>query len=144
VPQVVEAKSALVVSRENSDPDRCWSDVILNHDAGAARLLAFEPGTGEKPICWLTIGRLVPPVLHEPCKERVHRNWSLRRLLSSAFSCSLISKWSGRLRWNGFGRDQVLRTDDRRYGKAARDQTLIAATSEASRIAFIVVIDPSL
>jgi hypothetical protein len=35
-----------VVSRENPDPDRCWSDVILNHDAGTARLLAFQPGTG--------------------------------------------------------------------------------------------------
>jgi hypothetical protein len=33
-----------------------------------------------------------------------------------------------------------LRTDDRRDGKAARDRTLIAVTSEASRIAFIVVL----
>jgi hypothetical protein len=35
MPEIVEAKPVSVVSRENPDPDRCWSDVILNHDAGA-------------------------------------------------------------------------------------------------------------
>ena len=47
VPQVVEAKPALIVSRENSDPDCCWSDMVLNQNAGTSRLLALYPGTGE-------------------------------------------------------------------------------------------------
>jgi hypothetical protein len=40
--------------------------------------------------------------------------------------------------------EPVLWPDDRRDGKAARDQDMIAVTSEASRIAFIVVIDSTL
>ena len=50
MPQVVEAKPALVISRENPDLDRRWPDMVLNQNAGTARLLAFHPGTGENPI----------------------------------------------------------------------------------------------
>ena len=41
MPQVVEAKPAGVVGRENPDLDRCWPDIVLNQNAGTARLLTF-------------------------------------------------------------------------------------------------------
>src|SRR5258708_7031837 len=80
MPQVVEAEPAWVVSRENPDLDRCWPDMVLNQNAGTARLLALHPGTGEHPVSRLRVWRRLVPVLHEPCKKRMHGNWSLRCL----------------------------------------------------------------
>ncbi len=79
MPQVVEAKPAGVVGRENPDLDRCWPDIVLNQNAGTARLLTLHPGTGENPISRLRVWRRLIPVLHEPCKKRMHGNRSLGR-----------------------------------------------------------------
>jgi hypothetical protein len=59
-------------------------------------------------------------------------------------AAAYIANNQRRLRWDVSRRDQVLRTDDPRDRKPLATRTLIAVTTEASRIAFVVVIDPSL
>ena len=64
--------------------------------------------------------------------ERAQGQQRRRRLLVDRPQCEQSQRdgarrrvhrqYQRRLRWNGFGRDQVLRTDDRRDGEAARDQ----------------------
>ena len=86
--------------------------------------------------------------------ERTQDQQCRRRLLVDRPQCkqsqrdcarrSVHRQYQRCLRWNGSRRDDVLWTDDSRDGKPLATRTLIAVTSEASRIAFIVVIDSSL
>jgi hypothetical protein len=74
-------------------------------------------------------------LVDRPQCEQSQRNCAGRRV---------HRQYQRRLRWNVSRRDEVLRTDDPHDGKTARDKDIDAVTAEASRIAFIVVIDSSL
>ncbi len=85
--------------------------------------------------------------------ERTQEHQRRRRLLEDCPQCEQSQRncacrrvhrqYQRRPRWNGFGRDQVLRTDNPHDGKPLATRTSIAVTTEASRIALIVVIDSS-
>jgi hypothetical protein len=86
--------------------------------------------------------------------ERTEDQKHWRRLLVDRSLCKQSQRncarrrvhrqYQGLLCWNGFGRDQVLRMDDPHDEKPPATRILIAVTTEASCIAFIVVIGSSL
>lgn len=98
---------------ELEDGDKQWPSafpkiMLKQTDSGIQQL----HGAGERTQDQQQRRRLL---VDRPQCEQSQRNCSRR---------PVHCQYQRRLGWNGFGRDQVLRTNDRRDGKAARDQDI--------------------
>src|SRR5579864_313101 len=86
--------SQTFVRRKNTDLDRRRLDVILNHDASAARLFAFQPRTSENPRPQGSHQRRPTAVTSKPANGE----WPRTKLFYSAASCGGKSVFVRQLR----------------------------------------------